>query len=360
MQAGLRRRSGPLFGAALVLVAMIGLVTPAVPTVAASDPSADPAATQSAAAADTPTPDPTQPTDTPTPTDSPTPAPEPTPTDTPAPAGSPAPSVTASPSDSPSPSESASPSDSPSPSDSALPSGSPAPSASATPSPSLAPKVIIGLQAFVDPNSPHVVTDTLSSDTCAICHRAHDASSANLLSTTYRIVPLRSANEPYSANDFALCWSCHSGTEAAIEDPTGATSGTNFPSHGFHLQSIGSSGSGGTDITVAGDGEGNALCAECHYNLHGTTASDRGLVVFAPDVQPYSGQPISYDPVSGNCTLTCHGAAHDGANGLVPASAASPTPSPTETPTPAPTDTPAPTPTTTDGSAPQPFLYRLA
>ncbi len=42
-------------------------------------------------------------------------------------------------------------------------------------------------------------------------------------------------------------------------------------------------------------------------------------MVFAPDVEAYNGQPITYDQTSGNCTLTCHGVAHDGTNDLVPA-----------------------------------------
>ena len=49
-----------------------------------------------------------------------------------------------------------------------------------------------------------------------------------------------------------------------------------------------------------------------YINLHGTATAQRGLVVFAPDVLPYNGLPISYDPVGGNCTLTCHGVAHNG------------------------------------------------
>ena len=157
----------------------------------------------------------------------------------------------------------------------------------------------------------------LTSDTCGACHKTHDAKGADLLATGYRINPLLSSGEAYKSSGFALCWACHSATKAAIEDATGATPGTNFTGHGFHLKSIDGFGSGGTDITVPGDGQGNALCAECHNNLHGTADAERGLVVFAPDVIPYNGQPISYDPTSGNCTLTCHGVNHDGA--VVPA-----------------------------------------
>ena len=166
--------------------------------------------------------------------------------------------------------------------------------------------------ALVTPISPHVVGISLSSDACGACHQTHHASDGSILSTTYRLSPLRSAGEAYRAADFALCWACHKATQAAIEDPTGATAGTNFTAHGFHLKSIGAFGAGGTDIETPGDGQGNALCAECHYNLHGTAASDRGLVVFAPDVLPYNGQPITYDVTSGTCTLLCHGVGHNG------------------------------------------------
>lgn len=154
--------------------------------------------------------------------------------------------------------------------------------------------------------------DGLTSDTCAACHEAHRADAANILSTTYRVNPLRTAGEPYKAADFALCWKCHSSTQAAIEDPTGTTAGTNFAGHGFHLQDISGEGSGGTDITVPGDGQGNALCAECHFNLHGVATEQQGLVVFAPNVLPYNGQPIAYDPTTSSCTLTCHGVNHNG------------------------------------------------
>jgi hypothetical protein len=174
-----------------------------------------------------------------------------------------------------------------------------------------------GLAAFVNPSSPHVIYG-LTSDTCDACHGgAHRAPDPNLLSNVYRADPLRRSGEAYRAADFALCWRCHSATQAAIEDPSGATAGTNFTSHGFHLQSIGTMGIGGTEITIAGAGQGNALCAECHVNLHGTATDTRGLVKFAPDVQAYGGQPIAYDATTGTCTLTCHGVGHAGA--VVPA-----------------------------------------
>lgn len=176
---------------------------------------------------------------------------------------------------------------------------------------------LLSLSISVNPTSPHIISG-LTSDVCATCHGSHDASNPSLLSLKYRVDPLRLKGEAYSASDFGLCFSCHSGAQqAAIEDVTGTATGTNFPAHGFHLRSIGAFGSGGTDITVAGAGQGNALCAECHYNLHAVTGATRGLVVFAPDVQAYNGLPIAYDATAGTCTLTCHGVGHDGA--VVPA-----------------------------------------
>lgn len=328
MQAGLKRRSGPLFGAVLVLGAVVGLVTPAVPKVAATAPSFAPAATQPDAtppdaspttapdvtpAPDSPTPAPA-PTATPGPTQPPTdpPTATPAPTDPTAPSDSPIPSDSALPSDSAAPSDSPVPSDSAVPSDSPVPSGSPAPSESASPSPTPTPVAIAPL-VLANPNSPHIVSSGLNSDTCGACHATHHAKDPNLLSTTYRVNPLRASGEAYKAADFALCWACHASTKAAIEDATGATSGTNFPRHGYHLKGIDGKGAGGTDITTPGDGQGNALCAECHYNLHGTADAQRGLVEFAPDVVAYGGLPITYDAASGTCTLTCHGVNHDAA-----------------------------------------------
>ncbi len=178
--------------------------------------------------------------------------------------------------------------------------------------------MLLGLSANVDPTSPHIVSG-LTSDVCASCHASHRASNPYLLSSVYRASPLRLSGEAYRAADFGLCYSCHSGAQqAAIEDTTGTSTGTNFPKHGFHLQSIGAYGSGGTDIDVPGGGEGNALCAECHSNLHGTSGDTRGLVKFAPDVVQYNGLPIAYDATTGTCTLTCHGVGHDGAAVLAP------------------------------------------
>lgn len=324
MNAGLTRRAGPLFGAWLVAAAVLATLAPAVPAVSATDPTPDPSATAPSAS----------------PSDAPSAAPSAAPAPTASDAASPSvdPSVDPSLSPSPNPSASVDPSPSihpsPSPVPSAIvdqpstepPSGSPGPSPSvapsASPSASLSPTIqvstrLLALAYNVDPTSPHIVSG-LTSDTCAACHASHGASEPYLLSTRYRSSPLRLSGEAYSASDFGLCYSCHTGAQqTAIEDTTGTSTGTNFPKHGFHLQSIGAFGSGGTDIGVPGDGQGNALCAECHYNLHGTSADTRGLVKFAPDVVAYNGLAITYDATTGTCTLTCHGEGHDGA--IVPA-----------------------------------------
>lgn len=172
------------------------------------------------------------------------------------------------------------------------------------------------LAALVDPDSPHVES-SLTSDSCAACHATHRAPAGQLLDAVYRASPLRSSLEPYRGADFALCLVCHQ--EAPFADTSGSPSAlTRFPGHGFHAGLITGKGTGGQDITVPGDGQGNALCAECHYNLHAVPTSERGLVRFAPDVLPYDGPNIAhsgqlvYDPASGSCTLTCHGRPHDG------------------------------------------------
>jgi hypothetical protein len=160
----------------------------------------------------------------------------------------------------------------------------------------------------VDPTSPHI-SSSLSDDGCASCHSVHRSSSTPLLSNLYRVDPLRSATEPYDGADFGLCLTCHQ--ESPYADVSGSSNPlTGFAGHGFHLGHIEENGLGGVEITVPGDGQGNALCAECHYNLHGVPTSERGLVRFAPDVLPFNGE-ITFDAAAGSCTLTCHAKQHD-------------------------------------------------
>ena len=167
------------------------------------------------------------------------------------------------------------------------------------------------LAATVDPDSPHIASG-LTADGCASCHSPHRATEQPLTTNVYRTDPLLSAAEPYDGADFTLCITCHE--EAPFADVSGSPSGlTAFPGHGYHLGDIMNEGLGGVDITAPGDGQGNAVCAECHYNLHGLPSAERGLVEFAPDVLPNAaaGGAIEWDAATQSCTLTCHGKEHD-------------------------------------------------
>ncbi len=124
----------------------------------------------------------------------------------------------------------------------------------------------------------------------------------------------------YSAGDFALCYVCHG--EAPFVDSS--SNATNFNLHAKHLSSLGVAGDGGTDIDKAGDGQSNAICAECHFRIHSTTNKvgsqvipGSRLVNFAPNVEPFADATtpatLSWTPGAtggGTCTLTCHGQPH--------------------------------------------------
>lgn len=143
------------------------------------------------------------------------------------------------------------------------------------------------------------------------------ALSSAVLRAPYRVtLKPRSGTNDYSANEFALCFICHSPA------PFGTTSentraDTSFRLHGLHLNKLNDKGSGGLDITVPGAGQGNAICRECHYNTHGTRGAPwsanrtyaRG-VNFSPNVQGPggTGQPTWS---SGSCQLRCHGQNHN-------------------------------------------------
>ena len=132
----------------------------------------------------------------------------------------------------------------------------------------------------------------------------------------------------YDAGDFALCYVCHGQAPfgpAASTIPADAASQTNFKYHSKHLTGVAGKGSPGTDIDTAGDGGGNAICAECHFRLHSTTnkvgaqvltgdqSTGSRLVNFAPNVTAFGGV-ISWTSTgtgSGSCTLTCHTVAHN-------------------------------------------------
>ena len=155
----------------------------------------------------------------------------------------------------------------------------------------------------------------------------HSSRYRGLLIANYRDRNLKPQNEAYWPADFELCFLCHSPTPFS-DGSGGSRTDTNFPVHGKHLVGIATPGSDSSlDIDDTLDpGRGNAICAECHYRLHGTIlapwAANRGYsrgVNFAPDVQPRSGQtnppgppsPLWSGPASRTCSLICHGKDHD-------------------------------------------------
>jgi predicted CXXCH cytochrome family protein len=148
----------------------------------------------------------------------------------------------------------------------------------------------------------------------------HTSSNRGILLKNYKDRVLKTTNAAYSAGDFALCYMCHA--EAPFSSET--STATNFKLHGLHLTKLKDKGSAGTDIDTAGDGQGNAICAECHFRLHSTTekvgaqiltgdpVTGSRLVNFAPNVKP-NGTTLSWSSTgtgSGSCTLTCHGESH--------------------------------------------------
>jgi len=145
----------------------------------------------------------------------------------------------------------------------------------------------------------------------------HTSSNRGILLKNYQDRVLKSTNAAYSAGDFALCFMCHAEAPFAGETSTA----TNFKLHGLHLTKLTGKGNGATDIDTPGDGQGNAICAECHFRLHSTTNKvgaqqipGTRLVNFAPNVKP-NGTTLSWvqgTTGSGSCTLTCHGESHSG------------------------------------------------
>ncbi len=146
----------------------------------------------------------------------------------------------------------------------------------------------------------------------------HTSRYRGLLIANYRDRDLKPANELYNSGDFALCFLCH--REAPFTDVSGdPRPDTNYPFHGVHISGIRGMGAGGLEIDTAGAGQGNAICAECHFRTHGTAfapwSANRtypGDVNFAPDVQPVSGAaaPV-WDRAARTCTLVCHGKSHN-------------------------------------------------
>lgn len=182
-----------------------------------------------------------------------------------------------------------------------------APRASALPAPGqITPPGPRGLLLAPAIQSPHVV-EGLTSDGCAFCHRASTANKSGLTVATYRDQLLKPAAEAYLGTEFSLCFQCHS--EAPFIAAGAGVTG--FELHALHLGGVDDPGSGGLDIGVPGDGQGNAICAECHFQLHSTLADvDRQLMNFAPNVLPRGGLLEWTGGGSPTCTLICHGVSH--------------------------------------------------
>jgi hypothetical protein len=150
---------------------------------------------------------------------------------------------------------------------------------------------------------------------------SHTSKNRGILLQNYRDRVLKSKDEAYDAADFAECFLCHG--EAPFANGGGAAQ-TNFALHQKHVGELSGKGSGGTDIDTAGAGQGNAICAECHFRIHSTTYKDgtqtitgTRLVNFAPNVLARSGTRAwtsTGTGTTGNCTLTCHGENHSSAN----------------------------------------------
>jgi predicted CXXCH cytochrome family protein len=151
----------------------------------------------------------------------------------------------------------------------------------------------------------------------------HASVNRGILLKPYRDRLLKPANQNYSEGEFALCFMCHANEPFANTD-SNLKNTSNFRFHGLHVIGIPDKGTYGTgDIDSDGAGQGNALCAECHYRMHGSTyvgnagaAPNKGLVNFAPNVQPNPANGVlSITLRSGNtagtCTLRCHGQTHN-------------------------------------------------
>lgn len=145
----------------------------------------------------------------------------------------------------------------------------------------------------------------------------HASVNRGILIAPYRDRLLTPAGQGYDGLDFTLCWLCHA--ESPFTGAPGGEAATNFPFHQLHVAGIDDKGSGGLDIDTTGAGQGNAICAECHFRLHSTALAvnpdDRDnerLVNFAPNVEAFGGVlEWAGGAGGGSCTLVCHGQDHD-------------------------------------------------
>jgi hypothetical protein len=169
-----------------------------------------------------------------------------------------------------------------------------------------------------DATAPQAGADETAADASL---PAHTSTNRGILLQNYRDRELKGAIEPYAANDFALCYTCHA--EAPFADTSGdVRADTNFRYHGFHVNgsNLLDTGVPGTDIDEAGVGAGLAVCAECHYRIHSTTFAVNGqpagsrLVNFAPNVTAPTGGSLDWvvktPTLDGTCALKCHSKGH--------------------------------------------------
>ena len=166
-------------------------------------------------------------------------------------------------------------------------------------------------------------TSTVTTQAAGAQIDVHTSANRGILLRNYRDRTLKTGAANYTAVDFALCYICHK--EAPFTDFSGnVRTDTNFREHGYHVSGITGSGStANLSIDIDGAGAGHAICAECHFRIHGSTypvdgqTQNASLVNFAPNVQPVNGV-ISFRPrtttggvtTAGSCTLRCHGASH--------------------------------------------------
>ena len=161
---------------------------------------------------------------------------------------------------------------------------------------------------------PNGAAETAAGDDLA----PHSSQFRGLLIQNYRdreLKPGSGTGSAYAAADFALCFVCHAEAPFAGSDDTN----TSFDDHEKHVRGISGEGPGGTNIDLAGQGGGNAICAECHFRIHGTALaynpgdrSNSRLVNFSPNVTA-SGGVIRFTKSGsgGSCTLVCHGENHN-------------------------------------------------
>jgi predicted CXXCH cytochrome family protein len=141
----------------------------------------------------------------------------------------------------------------------------------------------------------------------------HTSSYRGILVQKYEDRVLNTASANFSEANFALCFLCHADSPFI----SGNRSATNFSLHEKHVADIRGQGSITGTIDTPGAGQGNAICAECHFRPHSTAtdpAQETGLVAFAPNVLANGGAGMptwtSTTPGRGSCTLTCHGQRH--------------------------------------------------